>query len=548
MKSKNYKKTVIFLTLTIFTLACILTGCHKNTVSLKKESTPTATASAVDVSPGATDVSPEGVKNNEENSGKQNSSNSDTTSQNDSAADNNNNTSQGRAAGKLSVVNGKLVDSGNNPVQLHGVSTHGLSWFPEYVNKAAFKTLRDDWGVDTIRLSMYTAEYNGYCSGGNQGQLKQTVHNGVDYATELGMYVIIDWHILSDGNPNTYINEATAFFQEMASTYAGYDNVIFEICNEPNGGTSWSDVKKYANAILPVIRGAGSNAVVLIGTPTWSQDIHLAANDPVTGFDNIMYTFHFYAATHKGDLQNRFKNAVNSGLPVFVSEFGITDASGNGNIDIESANTWMSIFNSNNISTVCWNLSNKNESSSLIKNSCKKTSGWSYDELSAEGQWLVDTYRGALSSNGSSTVTEDTGNASNNVQNNTQPDSQSVSNENPANQNTTTNNNISNGNGKAEVSCNQINSWNDGNSDYYQYEIVVSNSGDGTLNGWKLNISFSAGIEMNQYWCCNCNLNGSNIEITPVDYNQNLEPGASVNIGFIVKGPSSLQINNTQIN
>lgn len=545
-KEKNY---LIYITL-LLSLTLIFSGCHKKTSSIDMKNETSNNVTGDSVSPQASDVSKSSTEvsnKDEKNSNPENNNNDDNMSES-SENKNNNPPTVNHAAGKLSVSGGKLVDSANNPVQLHGVSSHGLSWFPEYVNKSSFITMRDDWGVDTIRLSMYTAEYNGYCTGGNQSQLKQLIHNGVDYATDLGMYVIIDWHILSDGNPNTYINEASAFFQEMASTYSDYDNVIFEICNEPNGSTSWTDIKKYANTIIPIIRNAGSNAIILIGTPTWSQDIHLAANDPITGYDNIMYTFHFYAATHKTDLQNRLKDAINRDIPVFVSEFGITDASGNGNVDTDSADTWMSIFNNNNISTVCWNLSNKNESSALIKNSCQKTSGWSYDELSSQGQWLVDTYKGSLSVNKTTSVTQQSDNQTDNTQINTNSNTQNNDNQNTNYNNTDNNNPIVNGNGKASVTCNQVNTWNDGNSDYFQYEVVVKNVGDGTLNGWNISFSFSDNIQMHQYWCCNSNVNGFNISLTPVDYNQNLEPGASANIGFIVKGPPALQMTNINSN
>ena len=138
--------------------------------------------------------------------------------------------------GALQVKGTQLVDKNGDSYQLKGVSTHGLAWFPEYVNKDAFQTLRDDWGANVIRLAMYTDENGGYCTDGNQDQLKQLVSDGVEYATELGMYVIIDWHVLHDQDPTVYQGEAEAFFAEMSAKYAKYDNVIYEICNEPNGG------------------------------------------------------------------------------------------------------------------------------------------------------------------------------------------------------------------------------------------------------------------------------------------------------------------------
>ena len=177
---------------------------------------------------------------------------------------------------------------------------------------------------------MYTAEYNGYSEGGDKNYLKNLVKQGVQAATDLGLYVIIDWHILADQTPHKYKGDAVEFFREMSSTYKNYDNVIYEICNEPNGSTSWADIKAYANEIIPVIRANDKDAIIIVGTPTWSQDVDLASKDKITGCDNIMYALHFYAATHKQWLRDKAQTAINNGCALFVSEFSICDASGNG--------------------------------------------------------------------------------------------------------------------------------------------------------------------------------------------------------------------------
>lgn len=296
--------------------------------------------------------------------------------------------------GKLSLDGTTLVDSKGNPFQLKGVSTHGIGWFPEYVNKEAFKTLRDEWGANTIRLAMYTAEYNGYCTGGNQAELRQLVENGVAYATDLGMYVIIDWHVLTDCNPNTYKTQAISFFSTMAAKYCNYDNVIYEICNEPNGGVDWNTVRSYANDVIAAIRRYDSDAIILVGTPTWSQDIDQVATNPVTNGYNVMYTLHFYAATHRDELRNKLVKAIEAGTPAFISEFSICDASGNGGIDYTSAEAWKNLINEYNLSYAGWSLSNKAETSALIKNSCSKLSGWTTEELSDTGKWLRDMISG----------------------------------------------------------------------------------------------------------------------------------------------------------
>lgn len=297
--------------------------------------------------------------------------------------------------GALHVENGKLTDADGNIVQLYGMSTHGIAWFPQYINYDSFRTLRDDWNTNCIRLAMYTVEYGGYCAGGDKEQLKQLVRDGVSYATELGMYVIVDWHILSDCDPNQNKDEAIAFFREMSEAFADNDNVLYEICNEPNSGTSWDSIKSYAEEVIPVIREQKPDAVILVGTPTWSQEIDKAAASPLT-FDNVMYTLHFYAGTHKDDLRNRLETCAQNNLPVFVSEFGMCDASGNGANDFDSTTKWLDLLNKYQISFCCWNLANKDESSSVFKAASTALSDWTDEDFNESGRWIREYFRSML--------------------------------------------------------------------------------------------------------------------------------------------------------
>ena len=173
--------------------------------------------------------------------------------------------------GQLSVKNGQLVDKSGKGYQLRGMSTHGLTWFPEFVNESAFKTLRDDWNTNVVRLAMYVDEWgNGQCYMGNKSGSLELLEKGVDICIKLDMYVIIDWHVLNPGDPSKYTNEAKSFFETVSKRYAKYPNVIYEICNEPNGGASWSgNIKPYAEKIIPVIRKNAPNSVIIVGTPTW---------------------------------------------------------------------------------------------------------------------------------------------------------------------------------------------------------------------------------------------------------------------------------------
>ena len=288
--------------------------------------------------------------------------------------------------GKLQVIGTQLSNERGEPVILRGMSSHGLQWFANFADRASIaKTAQA--GANVFRLAMYTGE-NGYLS--QPDNMKQALYHGVDSAIAEDMYVIIDWHILSDGNPMTNVDAAETFFNEVSAKYGGYDNVIYEICNEPNGNVTWSgDVKPYAERIIPVIRANAPDSVILVGSPTWSQDINAAADDPLA-FENIMYTCHFYAGTHTGWLRDRITYALGKGAPIFISEWGTSAADGNGGVYLEESQRWLEFLNENNISWVNWSLCDKNESSAaIVPDTC---TDWTTDTLSQSGKFVFDNF------------------------------------------------------------------------------------------------------------------------------------------------------------
>ena len=286
---------------------------------------------------------------------------------------------------------GKLVDHNGKVVQLRGFSSHNLSWYPQYINRPFFEFMRDKWHVDVVRLAMYTAEKNGYCVGDepNKKTLIQLIDKGIKAATELGLYVIIDWHILSDSNPLMHMAEAADFFRKMAKRYHAYGNVIYEICNEPNVNCSWSDIKQYAQTIIPIIREYDQYGIILVGTPNGSQDVDIIFHDPVIGYSNIGYTLHFYANSHHDELRSKLTDAVNHKLPLFVSEFDICDASSDGNINEEQGKLWLDIMDEHEISYCMWNLSNSNESCASFIPSCEKTTDFADEDLNLSARWYI---------------------------------------------------------------------------------------------------------------------------------------------------------------
>lgn len=294
--------------------------------------------------------------------------------------------------GQLSVKGAQLVGADGEAVQLRGVSTHGMQWFPAFANKDIFKYLRDEWNVNCIRLAMYTGESEGYTNSTKAG-IEQNVQNAIDACIQLDMYVIVDWHLLADQSPQVRKADALRFFGYISEKYGSYPNIIYEICNEPNGYATWSgDVKPYAEEIIPVIRANDPDSLVLVGTPTWSQDIDKALADPLK-FGNVMYTLHYYANTHTDWLRSRLKSCHDSGLPIFVSEFSNCDASGDGYNNITEATKWLQLLDSLGISYINWSLCDKSESASLLAPGASTTGGWTDAQLTESGRFIRDWFK-----------------------------------------------------------------------------------------------------------------------------------------------------------
>lgn len=440
--------------------------------------------------------------------------------------------------GALHVEGTRLMGSNGEPVQLRGISTHGLAWFPDYINQACFAQLHSEWKANLIRLAMYTAEYGGYCTDGDKEALKQLVRNGVQYAANEDMYAIVDWHILSDNNPNIYLNEAKQFFEEMSAQFADADNVLYEICNEPNGGTSWSEIKYYAEQVIEVIRANDKAAVIIVGTPNWSQFVDQAAADPIAGYENVMYTLHFYAATHKEDLRNKMVEAVKGGLPIFVTEFGICDASGNGALDLEQADLWIKTMDEYGISYAAWNMSNKDESSAMFKSSCTKTSDFTWDDLSGSGKWLYQTLIGEKMEDAVSDTSDDS------AQGNTAGESVQGDDTGDSTPGTGTSDTSSNGSGVItwqseglEIVAVLQNSWEADGADVSLYDLTIKNTSDSDCTSWAVDILFDGEIALSDGWNGDYTEDGNVLHITSKDYNGTIAAGTSIrDIGFIVSG------------
>ncbi|ASA20263.1 cellulase family glycosylhydrolase [Paenibacillus donghaensis] len=316
--------------------------------------------------------------------------------------------------GKLQVLNKNgvktLSDKDGNPIQLRGMSTHGLQWFPEVVNANAFAALSNDWGANVIRLAMYVGE-DGYAT---NPAVKQSVINGINYAIANDLYVIVDWHMINPGNPNDSVySGAQSFFNEISSLYPNNKNIIYELCNEPNGenngvsndAAGWAQVKSYATPIVELLRKKGNDNLIIVGSPFWSQRPDLAADNPINDL-NTMYSVHFYSGTNpvsnvetdRNNVMSNVRYALSHGVGVFATEWGTSLSTGNTGPYLAKADAWLNFLNQNNISWINFSLCNKDEVASALNSSTNLNPGsdkvWSENELTKSGQYVRARIKG----------------------------------------------------------------------------------------------------------------------------------------------------------
>jgi endoglucanase len=294
------------------------------------------------------------------------------------------------AHGALKIQDGKILDSHNTPPQLRGVSLSWSVWGGrKYYNPEVVSWLKKDFKINLLRVAMAVEPDSGYLKDPiGQERLITAV---IDAAIKEGIYVLIDWH---DHHANVNIKEAKSFFKKMSAKYSGVPNVIYEIWNEPER-IEWKVVKDYALEVIAEIRKNDKENIIVVGSPNWDQDIDIAAKDPIKGFKNIAYSFHFYASDpdHQEKLMNKADLALGLGLPVIVTEWGVGEANGNGVFDVQKSDKWFNWMEQHKLSSANWNLTNKKETTALLLPDASVSGQWPSTLLSPAGiyirEWLI---------------------------------------------------------------------------------------------------------------------------------------------------------------
>lgn len=280
--------------------------------------------------------------------------------------------------GQLSVKGTQLVDKNGQKVMLRGLSYGWHSLWPRFYNEQSVAWLKDDFNCNVVRAAM-GIEVGERCYKKDPTFSKEKMYAVIDGAIKANIYVIVDWH-----SHNVNLPEAKAFFDEVSKKYGKQPNVIYELFNEPDQ-ESWGEVKAYAEEVIKTIRKNDPDNVILVGSPHWDQDVNLPAADPIKGQQNLMYTMHFYAATHKKALRDRTDEALKSGLPIFISESAGMEASGDGPLDYVAWQEYIDWIEARGLSWITWSVSDKDETCSILKKTASSTGPWKNEDLKESG-------------------------------------------------------------------------------------------------------------------------------------------------------------------
>jgi endoglucanase len=285
----------------------------------------------------------------------------------------------------LRVQDGKVVNSEGKPAQLRGISLSWSIWAGrKYYNPQVINWLHSDFKINLLRISMAVEPDSGYLKD-PVGQ-ERLITKTIDAAIKQGLYVLIDWH---DHHANKNVEQSKAFFTKMSKRYKGVPNVIYEIWNEPER-VEWSIIKRYAEKVIPAIRANDKQNIIVVGSPSWDQDVDVAAKDPIVGASNIAYSFHFYASdpSHQERLMAKANAALQLKLPLFVTEWGVGEADGNGAFNLEKTDKWLSWMEANQLSWANWNITDKKETTAILVPGASVQGKWPVAELTPAGAYI----------------------------------------------------------------------------------------------------------------------------------------------------------------
>lgn len=199
----------------------------------------------------------------------------------------------------------------------------------------------------------------------------ELLDEAVEWCTDLGMYVIIDWHSIGNlgmelfQNPmyNTSKQETYEFWRTIARHFRGNNTVAFyEIFNEPTlyrgqlGSMTWPEWKKINENIIHLIRAYDPEPIPLVAGFDWAYDLTPLHTNPIDA-EGIGYVSHPYEHKRKPPWEPKWEENFGFAAdqyPVMVTEFGFGVRPGQTIDDDHYGNHIIGYLEKKGISWVCW--------------------------------------------------------------------------------------------------------------------------------------------------------------------------------------------------
>ena len=309
---------------------------------------------------------------------------------------------QAKSLSLISVKGNKFVNPQGETVLFRGLSISDPDKIEAqgHWNKHHFEKVKE-MGATLVRIPVHPVAWKGR----TPEKYLKLLDQAVEWCTELGMYVIIDWHtignldmeLFQDPMYNTSKQETYQFWRIIAQHFKGNNTVAFyELFNEPTtyrgqlGTISWSEWQKINENIIRLIRSYDTEAIPLVAGFDWAYDLTPLHDNPINA-EGIGYVTHPYSNKRDRPWEPKWEEDFGFAAdkyPLIATEFGFELKPGEKIDKDHYGNRIIGYLEGRGISWMCW-VFDPDWGPSLLK---------SYDnyELTGSGEFIKKALHGEL--------------------------------------------------------------------------------------------------------------------------------------------------------
>ena len=268
----------------------------------------------------------------------------------------------------IKVDGNKFVNSEGTTILFRGLSISDPDKIEQqgHWNKTHFEKVKET-GAMMVRIPVHPVAWRDR----TPEKYLELLDQAVEWCTDLGMYVMIDWHSIGNlgmelfQNPmyNTSKQETYQFWRTISQHFKGNNTVAFyEIFNEPTiyrgqlGSMSWAEWKKINENVINLIRAYDTEPIPLVAGLDWAYDLSPLHDDPINA-EGIGYVSHPYEHKRKQPWEPKWEENfgfATEKYPVIVTEFGFGVRPGQTIDENHYGNHIIKYLEEKGISWMCW--------------------------------------------------------------------------------------------------------------------------------------------------------------------------------------------------